>query len=630
MVRKFVQRVLLALLINTLWLDAADIRFVDSSDIENAGVLEKGDGVSLIPAKGYALSVTRWIKGKEGPASYDITLKSGGRVLYDQKNEKEDIYFVFNDEVEPGDIIDIFVHEGRFKYTFTKINSLPPIVLDALQKRSLKKGAVSSPLENGSKASSNKRVADSGKVARPVKKAVTKPKAKKSNHGILYGIKRALREAAEVLTGEDRKKRAKKSPVKRSIEEVLGEPVLPKKPPKKVTTPPSIPTKTEVPKAESLPKPGITAPTLSTPSITAPTIREPVSTTVTVPPAPKISPIATSPGMPVSPTPPDRRIATPDVKPMPVSTPKFENRGVHLAQRTEPMREKVEPPAFTEERPLPQIEQVPQVAAPVKRSVTQEPRIEPMKTPPSIQKPKLKQERTPPRVAPEPVVETPIKKAAPVVEKIEKPKPAPPRVEKKSDKIIITKLIDKEKYKEEPMERMSDRVLGTGYQSEERARLQVRAYSNGRPVSAWVEVIDARTNRRVKTFYTSRGQIRLPAGTYLIRATYRTLSAKQRKSLGKVRLRDGGVLKKKVYFNDGTLLVVAKRGEAPLYVKVEVFKAGSKRRVTYDFSSRRTGVAQLKIPAGRYDIVVKEHGFVKRFENVKVRGGKITSIEALF
>lgn len=626
--REFVMIVLFALSINTLSLYGANVQYVDSSDIENAGILEKGDGVSLIPAKGYALSVTRLIKGKEGPASYDITLKSGGRVLYDQRNEKEDIYFVFNDEVEPGDIIDIFVHDGRFKYTITKIDELPNVVLDALKKKSLKKSEQAAPQERVSAAVPAKRAP----LQQTLKKSSPKPKARKKKHGLLYGIKRALREAADVLTGKDRKKRPKKVSPKRSVEEVLGEPVLPSKSVKK-TAPslPPAPAKTKPAEPISPPKNvKMPAPEISAPSVAAPSVAAPAPSPALAPPAPKLSPVSTSPGMPVSPTPPDLRIQSPEMVARPITAPTFEESAPEIAKETEPTVAPVEPPRPPKERPVEELKRAPQISVPVTTPPAPKPIVqkEPVVSPAKVSKPK--QKKTPPQVVEEPIVETPVKRPKPVVQKIEKPTPPPPPIEKKSDKIVITKLIDKEKYEEEPIERMSDRVLGTGYQGENRAKLQVKAYSNGRPVSAWVEVIDAKTKRRVKTFYTSRGQIRLPAGTYLVRATYRTLSAKMRKSLGRVHLKDGGLLKKKVYFNDGTLLVIAKRGGSPLYVKVEVYKAGSKRRVTYDFSSRRTGVAQLKIPAGRYDIVVKEHGFVKRFDNVQVPGNKITSIEALF
>ncbi len=217
------------------------------------------------------------------------------------------------------------------------------------------------------------------------------------------------------------------------------------------------------------------------------------------------------------------------------------------------------------------------------------------------------------------------------------PEPLPAEAEQEesepADKIVITKTIQAKQPAAQPaapIERMRDRVLGGGYDAAQSAgRLSVRAYANRKPVSAWVEVYHGK--RRVKTFYTGvKKEVKLPEGTYILKATYRTGTSKQKKNLGKVHLKSGESIRKKVYFHIGTLNVVAKKGGRPLYVKVEIFRKGSKNRYAYTFSSRSNGIARLQLAQGRYRIVVREHGDVKTFDNVYVQGNRLKTLVAEF
>ncbi len=217
------------------------------------------------------------------------------------------------------------------------------------------------------------------------------------------------------------------------------------------------------------------------------------------------------------------------------------------------------------------------------------------------------------------------------------PEPLPAEAEREesepADKIVITKTIQAKQpaaQPVEPMERMRDRVLGGGYDAAQSAgRLSVRAYANRKPVSAWVEVYHGK--RRVKTFYTGvKKEVKLPEGTYILKATYRTGTSKQKKNLGKVHIKSGESIRKKVYFHIGTLNVVAKKRGKPLYVKVEIFRQGSKSRYAYTFSSRNNGIARLQLAQGRYRIVVREHGDVKTFDNVYVKGNRLKTLVAEF
>jgi hypothetical protein len=245
----------------------------------------------------------------------------------------------------------------------------------------------------------------------------------------------------------------------------------------------------------------------------------------------------------------------------------------------------------------------------------------------------------------EEIPEVIVVKKAPVI-------PAKPIIEKNEirDRIIITKTIapkeeprvlkrhiepeDYEVQRDEQPDRMSDRVLGGGYADTEKATLKVKAYSNKKSVSAWVEVFKVGTNQRVKTFYTGKGRnindIKLPAGVYVIKATYRTSSSKRQRSLGKVTLKEGGKINKSISFDDGRIVVFVKKNSKPLYAKIEVYKSGSKSLVSYEFSSRSKGRAEFDLAVGEYDIVVKDYNNQQVFDLVFVKGGKTRTINADF
>ncbi len=225
-----------------------------------------------------------------------------------------------------------------------------------------------------------------------------------------------------------------------------------------------------------------------------------------------------------------------------------------------------------------------------------------------------------------------IPEQVPVVAKTEtqKPQPVQPPVvteqseatQPQSNKIVITKIISKKSTPggAEGIDSMRNRVIGGGYADRNpTGKVHVKAYCNRKPVSAWVEVFKGK--HRVKTFYTGIGkEVRLPAGTYVLKATYRSGTSKQRKNLGKIRLDEGETVHKRVYFSVGKLIVVAKRKGQPAYVKIEIYKHGSKSRYAYTFSSPETGTARLQLSAGTYRIVVKEHGNTKTFDNIRIKG----------
>lgn len=219
-----------------------------------------------------------------------------------------------------------------------------------------------------------------------------------------------------------------------------------------------------------------------------------------------------------------------------------------------------------------------------------------------------------------------------VPETTEVTKPQITEEETPKDKIVITKLIEKKRpaTAAEPMVPMRERVLGGGYSADQHVgKVAVSAYANHKPISAWVEVY--RGKRRVKTFYSgAKKQVTLPEGTYLLKATYRTGTSKQKKSMGKIKLKSGESIHKKVYFSIGTLNVKVTRKGKPIYAKVEIFPQGSNRRYAYTFTSRSSGIARLKLSAGRYRIVVKAHGDNRVLDDVRVKGSRIKTIPVEF
>ncbi len=227
-----------------------------------------------------------------------------------------------------------------------------------------------------------------------------------------------------------------------------------------------------------------------------------------------------------------------------------------------------------------------------------------------------------------------------VVEDTSLPEHASTRSDEAGEKLVITKIIDKKEPEADPfagrvLGRMDDRVLGNGYNgAASSAKLGMRVTKNSRAVSAWVEVFKNGTKQRVKTFYTSKGRkaksVNLPAGNYMVRATYRTRDTKQQKMIKNIRLVAGENVNKSIAFHDGKLRIVARRGNNPLYVKVVAYKSGSRQRVAYDFSSRTSGVVLLSLSSGTYDIEVLDHKKNRIFDSIRIRAGKTNTINADF
>jgi hypothetical protein len=229
-------------------------------------------------------------------------------------------------------------------------------------------------------------------------------------------------------------------------------------------------------------------------------------------------------------------------------------------------------------------------------------------------------------------------------EKVVKEAPKPELVDNSNGKkIVITKIIDDESKSKESSDpfagrvlgKIDDRVLGGGYNPDSgTSKFGMKVTKNSQPVSAWIEVFKNGTKDRVKTFYTSSSKkikkVKLPAGVYMIRATYRSKDGKLQKTLKNINLSDGGDITKHIAFHDGKLRVIARRADKSLYVRVTAYKSGTKDKVAFEFSDRHSGITNMTLGTGTYDIEVAEHNNIREFNNIKIRSGQMETIKADF
>ena len=697
--------------------------------------LHAGQKALFYPGQGDSFSVQKDLDHLVKGANYDIVMKNGAHIYFENRGEKEDMYIIFNEPLSKGDVIVLKVNDGYFTYTTSQIKALPKAVkkiLKASAKRKVKKRVVkkegnvqiateefcfdnrgeivecssplalinqkkqpqTAPLSSKPEASAEKSSEITEDAVQPVKKSSAEPK---SNLFSTFAekIKAALKKIKTTLAKEQ---------VKKSSEEVVKPSIVTSKPseqsvvskPKKpentmvraqkkekptpdainhYTTPDTGPNQhaTQIQRpvfnaiplketdlhfahapmdAEMLKKPDI--------ALKEPPEAEPQKNTLQafstgIKPQLNIAPKTPVSGKPekvildtpalqvhtkmpaetISPALTQAPAALSGTKPKPLSVP-LPRRGIPVApsmQKEKAVAPKVvsNPVATTEAKKMIEIansaiEQQSLIQKPVTATETQT-----AATPTTIaqtqsygkpvaQSPLMEQQQMPQKKS----VQTEQEPSA---------SPPPPQEQKEPGKIVITKIINKKEATQPAAEApvaMSDRMLGGGYSEQQNSgKLAVSAYANRKPVSAWVEVY--KDKRRVKTFYSgAKKAVRLPEGTYILKATYRMGTSKQKKNLGKVRLKAGDSIRKKVYFSIGTLNIVAKKDGKPLYVKVEIYKKGSRSRYAYTFSSRNNGIAHLQLGQGRYKIVVINHGKKKVLDNVYVKGNQVKTLTVEF
>jgi hypothetical protein len=619
-----------------------------------SGRLYPGQSVKVIPQEGYVFGITKSSKSRSKNANYTLRMKNFSDLIYEDKNQSDDVYLSFTDGVEQGDAIYVRVHKGIFDYGLKKFEAIPQIVQDVLEEE-----PVDTSSEFGNDIVETVQFTEElppsyqpSQISSSIGQTVANTNSFQSNStteqlpvsdskGFFSIISNAFNAFFKSFKSSNKSTQSVSSmgggiENLDAIETSSIESQSASHPSviKENIKPAQLPTFDDTNLQQESKIKNITF----NENITAPKLNIPQEpTNIPVRSVPKmqehitaIPASVTTPEVIKTVTPPKmQEIVQPKVKEIPLPKVKVNKPDcvVPSVENSIPMA-KTYPSDF---RQAPQ----PKTIAPTVVDTSYKDQT--FDTGYKEEYKDLNPTPTPPPVF---EVQEPIKEEPIVIKKIQKPKPVlkPEIIEEESTnskKIVITKIIDPENQpvNEEPMERMSDRVLGGSYAGSSGGKLGVKVYKNSKPVAAWIEVYKSNSKQRVKTFYTSRGSniktVKLPAGQYDIKATYRAKSVKQKKYLNNVNIDDGEKVNKSLSFNDGTLQVIAKRGDDPLYVKVTVFKNSNGKKVTYDFSSRRTGIATLSLPVGTYEIEVKEHLDVRTFV-VKIRSGKKKVINANF
>jgi len=638
---------------------------------EMSGTLKSGEERIVKPKNHHALSITR-AKGKfTSNMSYDLTLINSGDIIYEDKNQVDDIYLVFHDDVLDGDRMKIRVNRGYFDYKITPLLSLPKIVKNVLEpevlerakkqkvrKKTLKKKVAptkvqQTPIIENEVEEVLPVVAEKGEVAVPVLESDI------SNESPIG--KSFFEKFTKIF--EELVKNLSFTPLanKVALEEVNKDLEKNETP---LTTKVGLPTfsddalKSAAARSErsftpttrgvdrSFDDSGLkNSATIEKSTFSAPQrgLLENFDDSALQIRAKESRKVFSKP----------REISVASALPLSLEE-KFSglrSREPKLYQE-QFSKQTEQVPTFTNpvQELAPVVQEQPAQKIVLKEDTVVEIPVNTYVDAPQEQTPSLKdrtdaypdtgykegyQALNQRRSA---IVQKPVRQR--VVEDTSLPQSARPSSIGSEERLVITKIIDKEAppadvFAGRVLGHMDDRVLGNGYNgAASSARLGMRVTKNSRPVSAWVEVFKNGTKQRVKTFYTSKGRktksVKLPAGTYMVRATYRTRDSKQQKTIKNIRLAEGDNINKSIAFHDGKLRVVAMRGDDPLYVKVVAYKSGSRQRVSYDFSSRTTGVAELSLASGTYDIEVINHKNNRAFDSVRIRAGKTNTINADF
>ncbi len=575
-----------------------------------SGDIIEGDKVSLIPLQGHALSITRKA-GFYGDSLFNFTILNGEDVIYEDKDQKDDVYLVFHDSVEEGDRVEIDVIKGKYQYKITNLNTLPSQVLEALkdtpevelkeekkiEQSGQKEVPTPSNFEQLEESHESSNIVSEEELSPPIIASEELPISSVVEDKIIEKRDEVVSQPLSIekdISVADKKNKIvvdNKPSFFEQISTVLGRlfgfsKAYEDKNLTEVTTNSNIDNE-KLASEKSLK--------------IAETIQEKKS--IATPIAPKISPQYISnedkdyeiklekeaETMLL-----ERRLSIP----LSSATPSYPDTGYKEGYKD------------IEKDIKKQEEKTPVKSIPIEKEL-----------PPIVEK-KIEKFIEPKKV----------ENIAPVnLQKEEKP-------EFTQEKIVITKIIDKDKNNNSidnnTPERMDDRVLGNGYQERESGKLGMKVYKNSRPVTAWIEVFKSGTRERVKTFYTKKGSIpksvKLPAGTYMVKATYRSPSAKQQKSLKNVVIEEGQSVNKKIAFYDGTLNVTVTKDGVPSYSKVVAYRSGSKKIASYAFSNKQSGKCSLTLENGRYDLKISNYRDKKFMRGISIRSGKTKSIKVEF
>ncbi len=608
-----------------------------------SGLLRSGEEVVLQPLDGHSLNL---IRQSGSNANFDIEMSNRGKVYYSAQDQVDDIYLVFHDNVQPGDRIKIHVNSGTFQYRIAPVKALPTMVKKALYKKALQEKKRTHPKVKKRKQKKRvKKIAPkqelivgefveeskpksqpliqqpeepktlSSTQMQPAKTHHTKPLSDSFYSNFTHIFKNLIKSFSMTPSAKSNEKK-EQTQEKKSEPHSISAPA-PKPQPKKETVDPAamaqeatiirrdfskLPTEIKLFDDKKIEEES---------AIKPPVFKE------------------------FKPSKEEKKSASQKIVP---TTPKLQTNPI--ASTPQPTTQKSTTPPTSKPITIPAPTQIATKPLPVY-----------VPSPVEVPKPIIpnKQEPTPSYEAPQPseTINTDYKEG---YEDLNPPKeeekPSEGRIQKTGNKIVITKVIDKKSHYPQPKEeedifagrvlgKMDDRVLGGGYNPDnEVGRLSMRVTQNNKPVSAWIEVFKNGTKDRVKTFYSMRGHkmntIKLPAGIYMVRATYRTRDGKLQKTLKNIHLKEGGDITRHISFQDGKIKVVATRGGKPLYVKVSVYRTDNHQRINYEFSDRSSGVATVTVPTGTYEVEVTEHGNKKVLPDVHVGASQTEKLSVEF
>jgi len=607
---------------------------------EISGTLSRGEVSSFLPLQGSAFSIVSDVTCGIYDGTYDVIIKNNYKTFYESKNETNNLYLIFNEPVDSGDKIEIKVHRGVFIFKMSKMEKLPEAIIDALKEQvpeqyekmeSLHKPRVSTPVEE--KVIIQPKPIVEKEVISVLKPKIIEPGVKEievikpivpefkeeKNEGFLATLTRKIDALFSAKEPEDvvlktsppptfsdvkiEKEIVKPTPLQRGISNLPQGIIIKEAIVNKTVIPPNISEKAEeLTKFSKTDTPKTSLPDIKTSPTFSPVLNQKNSADMAKIGLPEkkndIESFQKS-SFPKSTQMQTGKFKT-EISTAPVQTPSFKDNSGEFGVRE--IKKIDDVPVFKNE-----VIKVSQVTKVVPVATVLKPR--------EVNKPIIEEGETNDKI---------------IITKTIAPKDEPR---------VIKRHVEPSEYKKSQnqstnLDKMSDRVLGGGYGQEAKATFAVKAYSNKKPVSAWVEVFKAGTNQRIKTFYTGSGRglkdIKLPAGVYVVKATYRTAASKQKKTLGKIRLKEGQNIKRSISFDDGSIIVTVKKLNKPFYAKVEVFKSGSKRRVAYDFTSRKNGEVEISLASGTYDIIVKNYADERRLNDVVIKGSQTQMLNVNF
>ncbi len=168
----------------------------------------------------------------------------------------------------------------------------------------------------------------------------------------------------------------------------------------------------------------------------------------------------------------------------------------------------------------------------------------------------------------------------------------------------------------------------------EEGKLKILTLKNDTPIPAKYEIFLSGSSKKIKSGFTNPNSgealIKLAAGNYDVRIIHRGSVSKTVKKFKGISVEKDNVKELDVLFREGKLRVISKRGLNPLYTNVSIYKPGSTERLYFDFTSRENGEVVIDLPAGVYDVVVRDHNIKRVFKRVRIREKKTYTIHAKF